>query len=92
MPQALGKRNKGLTAELLLQEELEVLPTFWVSYQLAEIKGPSLHTHSGGDFHSAKVEYKQHCQFHAAHLNGRLIKTKMLECQETSCFLFSRML
>lgn len=75
--QGQRKRRNRPTAELLLQEELEVLPTFRVSYQLTEIEGPSLHAHSGGDFHSAHVENKQHCQFHVAHLIGRLIKTKM---------------
>lgn len=71
------ERHNKPTAELLPQEELEVLPTFRVPYQLTEIEGPSLHARSGGDFHSAQVENKQHCQLHVAYLIGRLIKTKM---------------
>lgn len=75
-PWAWTNRHR-LTAELLLQEELEVLPAFRVPYQLAEVKGPSLHAHPGGDFHAAQVGNKQHCGVHTAQLIGRWVKTKM---------------
>lgn len=60
-----GAKRLHLTAELLLQEEPEVVPAPRVRQQLPEAEGPALHPHLGGRLHA--VETRQES---AGHLGG----------------------
>lgn len=54
-----------LTAELLLQEEPEVVPAPRVRQQLPEAEGPALHPHLGGRLHAVETHQES-----AGHLGG----------------------
>lgn len=53
------------TAELFLEEDLEVISTSQVAQQLEQAEGPALYSHLSGDFDSGHKQWMSHSLIHS---------------------------